>query len=88
MRIDLKSGRAYDTLARAVVNLDPKATESPEVYLVRVYIPGFGEDILFMLPDNQELSGYQFYEDWYEGGDYVELLGFVRVSDINLPNVK
>lgn len=80
VKIAIKDNDPYNSVAEKVVRLSGNGMDA---FVVRLRTSELGECVTIMVPVDM---WYKFDYDWYEGGD-VELLGFIRVQDIKLPEL-
>lgn len=80
MKIDT-NGNPYNSVIEAIV----KRTESfTDTYVVKLRTTVLGENIVLMIPNGY--GWYEFDTDWYEGGE-IELLGYISLQDIAIPQI-
>lgn len=78
IKID-KNTSPYDAVVEEVVK---RAGSYCDTYIVRLKTALLGESTVVMSPNGY--GWYDFDTDWYEGGDEVELLGFIKLEDIDV----
>lgn len=79
MKINIK-GSPYDSVIEAIVK---KTGSFTDTYIVRLKTSTLGEETVLMMPNGM---WYDFDTDWYEGGE-IELLGFIRLQDVVVPQL-
>jgi len=72
------NGSPYDSVIEAIVK---KTRSFTDTYIVRIKTTVLGEETVLMIPNG---IWYDFDTDWYEGGE-IELLGFIRLQDVEIP---
>lgn len=80
MKIDIsKYSNPYDAVTDKIFEIAGYMTN----YIVRVRTTNLGDATVLLYEDSDYDMVYD--TDWYEGGD-VELLGFIPVEDVVVPN--
>ena len=80
MKIDIfKYSNAYDAVTDKIFEIAGDMTN----YIVHVRTTNLGDATVLLYQDSNYDMVYD--TDWYEGGD-VELLGFIPVEDVVVPN--
>lgn len=83
MKIDIRNKNPYDAVIDVIRELTKEdGHECMFERLVRIRTTVLGESNEYLGVNDTD---YYWNNDWYEGGD-VEMLGFVDIEDIDIPN--
>ena len=82
MNITVKDDDAYKALADKMDAILQECGMGYDTYLLHIRTGNIGEEnIIFRYGD----FGEEYDTDWYEGGE-LELLGWIRLYDLKIPN--
>lgn len=84
MKIDTRNKNPYTAVIDVIRELTKEnGYECMFERIVRIKTTTLGESNELLLVDNGD---YVWETDWYEGGE-VELIGFIDVDDVHVPNL-